>query len=115
VPQPVGCTNSAGHHKTSALQARPNLRTPHDLDPALEGEGRDPTTLRRTVGIEVLNPSATASTAAEDAAFAGSIDELARAIDAYEELGVDDLLVQLEPKTERSLDRLAEALRLRNR
>jgi phage terminase large subunit-like protein len=28
-PQPVGCTNSAGHHKTSALQARPNLRTPH--------------------------------------------------------------------------------------
>jgi probable F420-dependent oxidoreductase len=85
------------------------------LDAALEDEGRDPTTLRRTVGIEVRDPGATASNAAEDVAFAGSIEELAEAIDAHEELGVDDLIIQLEPKTERSLDRLAEALRLRNR
>jgi hypothetical protein len=41
------------------------------------------------------------------------VDELARAIDAHERLGLDDLIVQLEPKTTRSLDRLAEALELR--
>ena len=40
------------------------------------------------------------------------MDELARAIDAHERLGLDDLIVQLEPKTTRSLDRLAEALEL---
>jgi hypothetical protein len=35
------------------------------------------------------------------------------AIDAHERLGFDDLIVQLAPKTTRSLDRLAEALELR--
>jgi hypothetical protein len=45
----------------------------------------------------------------------GSVDELAWAIDAYEQLGFDDLIIQLEPKTARSLDRLAEALELRTR
>jgi probable F420-dependent oxidoreductase len=86
-----------------------------NLDAALEGEGRDPTTLRRTVGIEVSDPEAATASAAADGAFAGSVGELAEAIDAYEELGVDDLIVHLEPKTERSLDRLAEAVRLRMR
>jgi alkanesulfonate monooxygenase SsuD/methylene tetrahydromethanopterin reductase-like flavin-dependent oxidoreductase (luciferase family) len=70
-----------------------------DLDAALEAEGRDPATLRRTVGMEVRDPAAT--------------DELARTIDAYERLGFDDLILQLEPKTTRSLDRVAEALELR--
>ena len=41
------------------------------------------------------------------------MDKLARAIDAYEQLGFDDLILQLEPKTTRSLDHLAEALELR--
>jgi probable F420-dependent oxidoreductase len=77
-----------------------------ELEATLEAEERDPTTLRRTVGIEVRDPDATAS---DEAAFAGSVDELAAAIDAYEALGVDDLIVGLEPKTKRSLDRLAEA------
>jgi hypothetical protein len=58
---------------------------------------------------------APASNAADDVAFAGSIEELAGAIDAHEALGVDDLIVELEPETERSLDRLAKVLRLRNR
>jgi hypothetical protein len=33
----------------------------------------------------------------------------------FELLGFDDLIVGLEPMTERSLDRLAEAFRLRGR
>src|SRR5215218_851937 len=30
--RPVGCTNSAGHHKTCALQARPNFTHPTACD-----------------------------------------------------------------------------------
>jgi alkanesulfonate monooxygenase SsuD/methylene tetrahydromethanopterin reductase-like flavin-dependent oxidoreductase (luciferase family) len=86
-----------------------------ELNAALEAEGRDPATLRRTVGMEVLDPQAADSGGDLGEGFGGSVDELARAIDAYERLGVDDLIVQLEPKTTRSLDRLAEALELRTR
>jgi probable F420-dependent oxidoreductase len=85
-----------------------------DLAAALEAEGRDPTTLRRTVGIAVRDPDAMAPNKTDEAIFAGSVDELARAIDAHEALDADDLIVELEPKTERSLDRLAHALRLRS-
>jgi len=86
-----------------------------ELQAALEAEGRDPATLRRTVGMEFRDPDA--SDPGEDLGegFGGSVDELAWAIDAYEQLGFDDLIVQLEPKTMRSLDRLAEALELRTR
>ena len=84
-----------------------------ELNAALEAEGRNPDTLRRTVGMEVRDPQAAAPGGNLDEGFGGSVDQLARAIDAYEQLGFDDLVVQLEPKTTRSLDRLAEALELR--
>jgi alkanesulfonate monooxygenase SsuD/methylene tetrahydromethanopterin reductase-like flavin-dependent oxidoreductase (luciferase family) len=84
-----------------------------ELNAALEAEGRDPATLRRTVGMEVRDPQATAPGGDLGEGFGGSVDELARAIDAYEQLGFDDLIVQLEPKTTRSLDRLAQAVELR--
>jgi alkanesulfonate monooxygenase SsuD/methylene tetrahydromethanopterin reductase-like flavin-dependent oxidoreductase (luciferase family) len=83
-----------------------------ELNAALEAEGRDPATLRRTVGMEVWDPDTTGPGDLGEA-FGGSVDELARAIDAHERLGVDDLIVQPAPKTTRSLDRLAEALELR--
>jgi alkanesulfonate monooxygenase SsuD/methylene tetrahydromethanopterin reductase-like flavin-dependent oxidoreductase (luciferase family) len=86
-----------------------------ELQAALEAEGRDPATLRRTVGMEVRDPAATDPGEDSGGGFGGSVDELARAIDAYERLGFDDLIVQLAPKTTRSLDRLAEALELRAR
>jgi alkanesulfonate monooxygenase SsuD/methylene tetrahydromethanopterin reductase-like flavin-dependent oxidoreductase (luciferase family) len=86
-----------------------------DLEAALAAEGRDPATLRRTVGMEVWDPDATDPGEDLGAGFGGSVDELARAIDAHEQLGVDDLIVQLIPKTTRSLDRLGEALQLRGR
>jgi alkanesulfonate monooxygenase SsuD/methylene tetrahydromethanopterin reductase-like flavin-dependent oxidoreductase (luciferase family) len=86
-----------------------------ELQAALEAEGRDPATLRRTVGMEVWDPDASDPAGDLGEGFGGSIDELAWAIDAHERLGFDDLIVQLEPKTMRSLDRLAEALELRTR
>ena len=45
--------------------------------------------------------------------FAGPTDELARAIDAYERLGIDDLIVRLQPSTQPALDRLARAIQIR--
>jgi hypothetical protein len=40
-------------------------------------------------------------------------DELARRIDAYERLGIDDLIVGFEPVTRAALDLLARAVAIR--
>lgn len=81
-----------------------------DMHAALQAEGRDPATLRRTVGMdcELTDPGQTGGVS-----FAGPIDELARAIDAYERLGIDDLIVRLQPSTQPALDRLACAIEIR--
>ena len=85
------------------------------LDAALAAEGRDPGTLERTVGIEVRDPSLGEvepgdEEEGEDRTFGGSVDELAEALAAYEELGIGHLIVVLQPMTEASLERLALAL-----
>jgi hypothetical protein len=59
-----------------------------DMDAALEAESRNPATLRRTVGMDC---DLTDPHQASGSSFAASVDELARAIDAYERLGIDDL------------------------
>lgn len=81
------------------------------LDRALHVEDRDPTTLTRTVGMVVRDEDRGAS--ADEGEFAGSVEELARAIDAYAALGIDHLIVVLQPMTEASLDRLSEAISAR--
>jgi hypothetical protein len=43
----------------------------------------------------------------------GLADELARTIDAFERLGIDDLIIGLQPSTQSALDRLARAIKLR--
>ena len=81
------------------------------LTDALENEGRDPTTMTRTVGMVVRDPRADAPP--EENEFAGSVEELAHAIEAYARLGIDHLIVLLQPMTEPSLDRLGAALERR--
>jgi alkanesulfonate monooxygenase SsuD/methylene tetrahydromethanopterin reductase-like flavin-dependent oxidoreductase (luciferase family) len=83
-----------------------------DLERALDDEGRDPQTLRRTVGLEIHDPDFTAPEQA-GIALRGATDHLARMLDAHQALGFDDAVVVLQPMNERSLDRLAEAIRLR--
>ena len=80
-----------------------------DMHAALQAESRDPATLRRTVGMdcELTDPGQTGVDRA------GLVDELARAIDAYERLGIDDLIVHLQPGTQPALDRLARAIKIR--
>ena len=84
-----------------------------DLSRALEAEGRDPATLRMTIGLEIVDPSAEKPDAGSAHAFSGSIDELATALDAFDALGFADAIAVLQPMTEASVDRLAEAQRLR--
>jgi alkanesulfonate monooxygenase SsuD/methylene tetrahydromethanopterin reductase-like flavin-dependent oxidoreductase (luciferase family) len=70
------------------------------FDEALVAEGREGSTMRRTVGIEVREadqPSAT--------------KRVADLVASYEGLPVDDLILVLLPMTTASLDRLGEAIR----
>jgi alkanesulfonate monooxygenase SsuD/methylene tetrahydromethanopterin reductase-like flavin-dependent oxidoreductase (luciferase family) len=79
---------------------------------ALADEGREVGSLRVTVGVSVTDPDHRGVEEDGDA-FAGSPDDLARIIDGYAMLGVDELIVALAPRTERSVDRLVRALTLR--
>jgi alkanesulfonate monooxygenase SsuD/methylene tetrahydromethanopterin reductase-like flavin-dependent oxidoreductase (luciferase family) len=81
-----------------------------DMHAALQAEGRDPATLRRTVGMDC---ELTGTGQVGGGSFAGRAGELARAIDAYERLGIDDLIVCLQPSTQQGLDQLARAITIR--
>jgi probable F420-dependent oxidoreductase len=72
-----------------------------DLDAALQAEDRDPATLRRTIGVDLQVTERT------------GVDELARTIDAFGRLGIDDLIVFSEPCTRWTLDQLASAISIR--
>jgi alkanesulfonate monooxygenase SsuD/methylene tetrahydromethanopterin reductase-like flavin-dependent oxidoreductase (luciferase family) len=81
-----------------------------EMHAALRAESRDPATLRRTVGMdwELTDPGQTGR-----GSFTRTADELARAIDAYERLGIDDLIIRLQPSTQPALDGLARAVEIR--
>jgi alkanesulfonate monooxygenase SsuD/methylene tetrahydromethanopterin reductase-like flavin-dependent oxidoreductase (luciferase family) len=64
-----------------------------NLDASLEAEGRDPATLHRTVGLVVHDPDVIPVREGDNTAFAGSVDELARAIAGYQTPGFDHLIV----------------------
>ena len=106
-------TDSMLTYHDGALPGSPaNAATHHAAHAA---EGRDPATLERTVGIEIRDPTLGAAEPGdegegEDRAFGGSVDELAEAIAAYDELGIGHLIVVLQPMNEASLERLALAL-----
>jgi alkanesulfonate monooxygenase SsuD/methylene tetrahydromethanopterin reductase-like flavin-dependent oxidoreductase (luciferase family) len=95
---------------TTAWYGRPDdtLRTRLDaMARILEQQGRDPATLGRMVGAEAVDPE-------QEPARPGELtvvrDDLATAIEGYRRLGIDDLIIGLRPVTERSIDRLVDAL-----
>ncbi len=83
-----------------------------DLDRALAAAGRDPADVARTVGIIVRDPDQPPIPEPDQRAVSGSIDDVARALDAYRGLGVAHVQAILEPMTPRSVERLAAATRL---
>ena len=78
-----------------------------EMNAALDAEGRDPATLRRTVGIDTREPE---TNEGEGGVF---VDDLPELFEAYEALGVDDVVLGFEAPDERSLDRLERVLRSR--
>ena len=80
------------------------------FDEALEAEGREPATVERTVGVTIREPGSAIEEGQEDA-FRGSVEEMAAIFGEYAELGVDHLILEVGPKTESALDRVAEAAR----
>jgi alkanesulfonate monooxygenase SsuD/methylene tetrahydromethanopterin reductase-like flavin-dependent oxidoreductase (luciferase family) len=81
-----------------------------ELDAACDAVGRDPSTMRRTVGLRLADPGSgedDATTLTADA------DGLATVFDGFAALGVDDTIVWSLSKSMASLDRIAEA-RLRH-
>jgi len=66
------------------------------LDDTLTAEGREPATLRRTVGVEF---------------FDAPVEEISTALVAHESFGVDEVIVGLRPSTRESLARLTQSIR----
>jgi len=60
-----------------------------------------------------VDPDRPGTNAVDPVALAGTVEDLARAFDAYEALGIDDLIVLPEPNDVPSVDRLARASALR--
>jgi probable F420-dependent oxidoreductase len=73
------------------------------IDAALDAEGRERSTLRRTVGVNVAEPDEPSV----------ALDAVPGAVEAHAALGVDDVLLGGGWASERTLDRLAEILDLR--
>jgi alkanesulfonate monooxygenase SsuD/methylene tetrahydromethanopterin reductase-like flavin-dependent oxidoreductase (luciferase family) len=79
---------------------------------AVETAGRPSGSVVLTVGIDVIDPDQPASGDLNPRSISGDVAEVAGAIRTYERLGVGHLMVRLEPITTRSVQRLAEAVRL---
>jgi FMNH2-dependent dimethyl sulfone monooxygenase len=85
-----------------------------ELQAALVEAGRPEDAVARTVGITVRDPDQAVAEPTPNA-IAGTVDDLAAAIKDYEALGVDHLVVGLEPPTPQSVTRLAKAKQLGSR
>jgi alkanesulfonate monooxygenase SsuD/methylene tetrahydromethanopterin reductase-like flavin-dependent oxidoreductase (luciferase family) len=83
----------------------------HDLDTALDEAGRDRGSLERHVGLIVRDPDQPAGDEDGDY-FSGSVEELAELLREHEQLGFAHAVVIAEPRTPRSVERLAEAVRI---
>jgi alkanesulfonate monooxygenase SsuD/methylene tetrahydromethanopterin reductase-like flavin-dependent oxidoreductase (luciferase family) len=77
------------------------------LNAALLAKGRDPTSMRRTVGVWIEDSESVAAERRDSEAFSGNDTELLGLLADYRDLGVDDLIVGLTPMNATSLQRLA--------
>jgi FMNH2-dependent dimethyl sulfone monooxygenase len=78
------------------------------LDAACETAGRDPATLRRTVGIRLHDPG---EGRGDRTGLAADADGLAALFDDLAALGIDDAIVWSLSKSAAALDRIADARR----
>lgn len=76
---------------------------------ALAAEGRDPSTVERTVGVVLDLPSATVP---RNGAMTGSHDEIAAGLRAYSAAGVDHIQAWLNPNTAAGFEEFSKVLEL---
>jgi alkanesulfonate monooxygenase SsuD/methylene tetrahydromethanopterin reductase-like flavin-dependent oxidoreductase (luciferase family) len=83
-----------------------------ELDRACGEVGRDPASIARTAGVSVRYEDAELPGPTGDRAkdIMGDPDAVAAGLDAFAEAGFAHVMVWLEPMSERSIDRLAEAV-----
>ena len=97
-----------------AWYARPDdpvlLQRMAELDAACAEIGRDPATVKRTVGVNVRYPDAIGEPADPSKWLTGSTQQIADGLAAFERAGYDHAIVWLEPMVEASVERLAESL-----
>jgi probable F420-dependent oxidoreductase len=82
-----------------------------DLQRALDAAGRDPSSIAVTVGITVDKEAAAGGRPGAPGAIASDPDDIARALEAWRDLGVDHVQVDLRPADERSIEALLEGRR----
>jgi probable F420-dependent oxidoreductase len=80
-----------------------------NLRRACEAEARDPATMEITVGLTVDAESAADARPGPEQALRPDVDEIARALDAWRELGVGHVQVSLQPADERTVEVLLRA------
>ncbi|HEX5827935.1 MAG TPA: LLM class flavin-dependent oxidoreductase [Candidatus Limnocylindrales bacterium] len=83
-----------------------------DVRAACEAEGRDPASLELTVGVSVDAGERDPGITTPADALPGDAGEIARAFDAWRDLGVGTVQVSLKEVDERSVDLLLAARRL---
>ena len=80
-----------------------------DLVAACDAEGRDPASVEVTVGVTIDAEAPAEGRPMADNALAPDVDGIARALDAWRDLGVGHLQVDLRPAEPKLVDLLAAA------
>jgi alkanesulfonate monooxygenase SsuD/methylene tetrahydromethanopterin reductase-like flavin-dependent oxidoreductase (luciferase family) len=84
-----------------------------DLDAACVAVGRDPSTLERTVGVNVrIDELAAASGGGSESRLSGGPEAIAAGIAAYAAHGTGELIAALEPSTAEAVQHFADAVRI---
>jgi probable F420-dependent oxidoreductase len=82
------------------------------LGKALAAEGRDPTTLEITLGVNVAFPDLAGDEELPARVIAGSIEQVADGLHRYEAVNASHLIVSLTPSTTEAVASLARAAQL---
>lgn len=83
-----------------------------ELEQASQAVGRDPSTIGVTVGVTVVYPAAGAEVPPIEKALSGTPEQIAAELRRYDQDGVAHLICNMDPPTQETLDRFAEAMRI---
>lgn len=85
------------------------------FEAACREEGRDPRTVGITALVGLWFPDLEAKKPPFENALVGTVEDIARAMRGYEDLGLQHIMFQVEPYRSESVQRLTEALQLYRR